>query len=122
MTSITDDQAKAYNYLEEADTAINSGNIAAGTMLLYAAIEHTMTCLAKQRGLPHATREDLSAFASKLDAEHASQHQHFVSFASARALRDNVAHQFADQEELLLSRPDLGEFLDLLMTYWRQDG
>lgn len=121
MPLISDNQAKAYSYLEEADTAIKSGDTAAGTMLLYAAIEYTMTCLAKQRGLPHATRGDLSAFASKLDAEHTSQHRHFVSFASARALRDNIAHQFSDQEELLLSRPDLGEFLDLLMTYWRQD-
>ena len=120
MSAATEDQATAYKYLKDADLAIEGGNITAGSMLLYMSIEHAMACLAKQRGLPHATREDLSAFASKLDAEQESQHLHFVNFASARALRDNAVHQFVSQQELLLSRPDLGEFLDLLMTYWNQ--
>ena len=120
MSTTTEDQATAYRYLEEAGLAIEAGNISAGAVLLYNSIEHTMSCLARERGLPHKTRQDLSAFASILDEEHESQHLHFVNFASASALRDNVVHNFADQEDLMLSRPDLEEFLDLLMSYWKQ--
>lgn len=117
MPITADDQGAVYGYLEDADRAIEAGNPGEGSILLYKSIAHALTCLARQRGFPHATAEDLSAFASKLDAEHKSEHLHFISFAAARALHDNVEMEFADQDELLLSRPDLGEFLDLLLTY-----
>ena len=120
MSTGIEDQATAYRYLEEAGLAIEAGNISAGAVLLYTSVEHTMSCLARERGLPCKTRQDLSSFASMLDEEHESQHLHFVNFASASALRDNTVHNFVDQEELMLSRPDLEEFVGLLMTYWKQ--
>ena len=121
MSTATEDQSIAYKYLEDADRAIEAGKTAAGSTLLYKSIAHAMTCLAKQRGLPHETNEDLFAFASELDAEKQTEYLHFVSYSSARSLYDNIEMEFVDQEDLLLSRPDLGDFLDLLITYWRQD-
>ena len=120
MSTRTEDQATAYRYLEEAGLAIEAGNISAGALLIYSSIEHAMSCLARERGLPHSTRQDLSAFASILDDERESEHLHFVNFASAGALRDNTVHNFVDQNELMLSRPDLEEFVGLLMTYWNE--
>ena len=92
MSILPEDQSTAYRYLQEADRVIDAGNPTEGSILLYKSITHALTCLAIQRGLPHATPEDLSAVASELDEERESEYLHFISFAAARALHDNVEH------------------------------
>ena len=100
--------------IDEAEKAINAGNLEGGSVMLYQAIETAMVQLAKNRGLPHEDHDDLFRLAMSLDDEHGTTGSHWVRFEAARGMYDNARLHFLDLEETLMTPQRAREFIAAL--------
>ena len=103
--------------VDEAEKAIEAGNLEEAGVMMYNAIEMAMIQLAHGRNLPHADQDDLMRLAMALDEEHGTPGSHFVRFEAARAMYDNGQMNFLDLEETLMSPGNARELIRCLSEY-----
>ena len=103
--------------IDEAEKAINVGNLEDASVMLYQAIEAAMVQLAKSKGLPHADHDDLFRLARSLDDERGTNGSHWVRFEAARGMYDNARLHFLDLEETLMAPQRAREFVAALEEF-----
>ena len=103
--------------VDEAEKAIEAGNLEEAGLMMYQAVETAMIGLAQVRNLPHTDHDDLLRLARSLDEEHGTAGSHFVRFEAARAMHDNAQLHFLNVEETLMSPENAREFIRSLEEY-----
>ena len=103
--------------------AISDAEFAAGARMqasekLWGAATQALMAVAKQRGWPHGSRQDLKAAARRLADEHDDQLITF-GFSVAEKFHANFYYDFMEDFQLDEDRPDVHDFVHRVLALLR---
>ena len=106
----------AYQYLDAAAADYAAGDLTGSSANMWQAAEVALAAVAKSRGWPHQTKDDLELALWALNKEFRELHLS-GSWAVADTLRDNIQDDFLERGEIRMARPLIlnfvGELLEL---------
>ena len=119
-----------------ADAALDAGDFREGARLLWEAARVNIAALARSRGWPCDTRDDLKQAIFKLDKGpygkgRVYSNQHYVLFAAANILREHAEEydllagsefEWTDVEDFRLAEGAVKRFIKLLKKQNHKDG
>ena len=119
-----------------ADAALDAGDFREGARLLWEAARVNIAALARSRGWPCDTRDDLKQAIYKLDKGpygkgRVYSNQHFVYFVTADILREHVEEydlledtefEWTDLEDFIMGKRIVKSFVKLLRKQFHEDG
>ena len=118
MQSRNDADDNPLRQVDEAEKAIDAGNLAEAGLLMYQAVKTAMVGLARVRKVPHEEYDDLLHLAEQLDREQGTPHYHTVPLLAARAMYDNAHLNFLDVEETLMPPDNARQFIMALQEFY----
>ena len=102
----------ARSLVTEADRAFDDGDIRLGSQKLWDAASSLVTIIAKQRGWPHETPDDLGEAAEGLSEEYDYEPDLSAEFGAARECLENVGRPFMKQRDIDYVRETVPAFID----------
>ncbi|MYC32174.1 MAG: hypothetical protein F4X64_03235 [Chloroflexi bacterium] len=106
----------SYQYLDAAAADYMAGDLTGSSANMWQAAEIALTAVAKSRGWPHQTKDDLESALWTLNKEFGELYLS-GSWAVADTLRDNIQDDFLERGEIRMARPLIlnfvGELLEL---------
>ena len=100
--------------LAEADEKFENGDALAGSSLIWQAAKKTVKNVAKRRGLPAETNDDLSLIVCKLDAEYGYNMTLIASYGITEIFKEHVIHDILDDWEIEEYRELVNNFFEYM--------
>ena len=104
----------AHSLVKEADRAFDTGDVRLGSQKLWNAAASLVSIIAKQRGWPHETSDDLGDFAEHLSEEFGYDPDLGAEFGAAEDCLENVWRDFMKPYEIDYSRETVLRFIENL--------
>ena len=99
-------------HLDAADRKLADRDTVKSSAELWAATRLSAVTVLKQRGLPHATDDEILLSIMALDQQENAAGKIQLSYSAASIFRDNATHDFLDLDDFLFCRPSATEFAD----------
>lgn len=109
----------AYQYLDAAAADYMAGDLTGSSANMWQAAEVALVAVAKSRGWPHQTKDDLESAFWALNKEFGELHLS-GSWAVVDTLRDNIHDDFLERGEIRMARPLILNFVGELLDLARQ--
>ena len=109
----------AYQYLDAAAADYMAGDLTGSSANMWQATEVALVAVAKSRGWPHQTKDDLESALWTLNKQFRELHLS-GSWAVADTLRDNIQDDFLERGEIRMARPLILNFVGELLELARR--
>ncbi len=106
----------ARNIIKEADRAFDADDVRLGSQKLWDAAASLVAIVAKQRGWPHETPDDLGDFAEHLSEESGYDPDLGAEFGAAEDCLENARRDFMKSYEIDYSRETVQRFIENLQA------
>ena len=104
------------DFLAASDREFAAGNHGDGATLLYDSAVCAFSRLARARGIPYETPDDLRNVANWLDKRHGGD-WHVRNLNTVKLFRDNANYRFMAQEDMDFIRPSARDFVKALALH-----
>lgn len=109
----------AYQYLDAAAADYIAGDLRGSSANMWQAAEVALSTVARARGWPHQTKDELESALWALNKE-SRELRLSGSWAVADTLRDNIQGDFLERGEIRIARPLILNFVGELLEMARQ--
>ena len=100
--------------LDAADREFDAGEVRLGSMLIWDAVQTSLTAVAKKYGMPHHSLDDIKEVVRFLDRRHTEYPIYLAKFNVADGFRENGECPRWENFEIKIRRKSVGEFIDML--------
>ncbi len=112
---VRDHLRTAREFLTAADTEFAAGDHLQASEKLWGAASHALIAVAQQRNWPHGSHGALKR-AARLLVDETGDMEFLAGFALAEKFHANFYHDFMEEFELEVDRPNVNDFVERLLV------